>query len=197
MRKIILLLVFLMIQFQLISQNKIHLLKADSNIFTLGISYSKGIIKYEEAEGEADYKFLALNEVDYVKISNRYFGFSPKKMIRINKSFFTGDTILKGAIDACMYYKPKGAGTATFVSAFASGAIIGLIPTIAISISDPKDRNLKIPDSPLKNNSVYIEAYKKQAKKMKQRSTWNGYSKGMAALFTLAIIVQEIIFITM
>ena len=108
----------------------------------------------------------------------------------INSVLAYNDTVFKGAVDACRFYDTKGAQTATFISTFGVGAILGLVPAISISSTNPKDKNLKMPENALKNDVLYNNGYKMQAKKIKQKNTWRGYGNGIAALITLVLILQ-------
>lgn len=174
----------------LFSQSVIHLKASDTVISAEKVYYSSGVLLYKDSIEQRNYKELNFQEVDYIKIRDRYYGLSPKRKVLINTVLAYNDTVFKGAVDACRFYDTKGAQTATFISTFGVGAILGLVPAISISSTNPKDKNLKMPENALKNDVLYNNGYKKQAKKIKQRNTWNGYGGGIAALIVLFYFVQ-------
>jgi hypothetical protein len=99
---------------------------------------------------------------------------------------------LRARADAEEHYKKyKGARWGAAGSAFMGGAILGLIPTIAISTTTPKPSRLDIPDPKMAQNPVYREAYRNQAKRIKSRKTWGGYGLGILAYVGMAIIVAS------
>lgn len=189
-KTIFILLIIISIPLLLSAQNEIHLIATDSIIPASKIYYSDGVLYFKVNKKQKDYQIMNCAEVDYITKKGDYYGLSPKRLIKIKNILLNSDTILKGASDACRYYDTKGAQTATFITTFGVGAILGLVPAISISSTNPKEKNLNMPENSLKNEVLYKDGYKQQAKKIKQKNTWKGYANGVAALFTLALILQ-------
>ncbi|NLN32529.1 MAG: hypothetical protein GX159_02920 [Flavobacteriaceae bacterium] len=82
------------------------------------------------------------------------------------------DLFSLGERDASKYYKGyRGAGTGTLITSLVS-PLIGLIPAISTSSTQPKIENLNYPNEELFKNSQYYEGYTKKAKKIKQGRVW-------------------------
>lgn len=82
------------------------------------------------------------------------------------------DLFSLGESDASKYYKGyRGAGTGTLITGLVS-PLIGLIPAISTSSTQPKIENLNYPNEELFKNSQYYEGYTKKAKKIKQGRVW-------------------------
>lgn len=96
----------------------------------------------------------------------------------------------QGKEDAQEYYtRYKGAKTGAYIGSFLGGAIIGLIPTLIIAGTPPKDRRLGYPDKELMENDRYRRAYIKEAHHIKRKKVWGGYGLGAATLAAVGVIV--------
>ena len=96
---------------------------------------------------------------------------------------------MKGCHDAEKYYNHSCGAVGTGLTSFFSGGILGLVPAIICSASNPKVYNLDIPvGAPLKNKD-YILGYIYKAKKMKQIKVWRGYSAGVVGALAFALLV--------
>jgi len=86
----------------------------------------------------------------------------------------------QGKADADQYYhKYHGARAAASISTVFTGAILGLIPTIACASTPPKDKRLGYPDAGLMKNKEYADAYKREAHHIKKKKVWGGYVTGV------------------
>jgi hypothetical protein len=109
--------------------------------------------------------------------------------VSLNKS--DENMFTKGQRDASLYYKGyKGAGTGTLFSSILS-PILGLIPAIATSSTDPKHNNLSFPDKKLMENSDYFMGYTKKAKKIKQGRVWTNWAIGFGANLVAILILSS------
>jgi len=98
---------------------------------------------------------------------------------------------IKGGADATKYYTDPGGSVGTGIASFATGGILGLIPAIACSSTKPKITNLGLPkDAPVTNRD-YMLGYFFQAKKMKQKKVWTGYTVGILSLFALLLLTKH------
>jgi len=92
-----------------------------------------------------------------------------------NLSQSNEDLFTQGKLDASKYYKGyKGAGTGTLVTSLIS-PLVGLIPAIACSSTQPKEDNLNFPNSDLIKKSNYYNGYTQRAKKIKQGKVWKNW----------------------
>ena len=99
----------------------------------------------------------------------------------------------KGKTDAILYYhgnKPLNIFTA--VISFVDFA--GLIPALITQFNHHiKEKNLHYPDKELWQNSIYKEAYIKQALKIRRKKVWIAFGIGAAILLAIIFIVLLII----
>ncbi len=107
------------------------------------------------------------------------------------KSTEINSTFLKGSSDAEKFYKHPGGSIGTGITSFATGGIAGLIPAIACSATTPKITNLGLPKDALIKNKDYMLGYIFQAKKMKQKKVWTGYSLGILSVFALILLTNH------
>lgn len=91
----------------------------------------------------------------------------------------TEDMYPKGQMNAKRYYtKHSGASTGTLITSLLTGPIIGLIPAIACSSSEPNYDNLGYPSAELMKNTEYSRGYTEAAKKKKSGKVWKNYAFG-------------------
>jgi len=77
------------------------------------------------------------------------------------------DLCFNGQIDATRYYSGyREASSGTAAATIIGGPIIGLIPAIACSTTEPQRRNLTIPEVELAKNQFYYSCYLQEAKKI-------------------------------
>lgn len=98
------------------------------------------------------------------------------------------DLNIKGQIDAARHYKRyKGAATGTLLTSLLS-PVIGLIPAILCSATNPKIENLGYPNEELFKQATYYKAYTKKAKKIKQRKVWSNWGIGLGVNLVVILI---------
>lgn len=86
---------------------------------------------------------------------------------------------LQGTKDAVSYYNGQNSGRVwTGVTSVLTSPILGLIPAIACSSSEPKVENLNFKDSELMKNISYNVAYNEKAHKIKKNKIWKSYGIG-------------------
>lgn len=101
------------------------------------------------------------------------------------------DLNIKGQIDAAHHYKRyKAAATGTLVTSLLS-PVIGLIPAILCSATNPKIENLGYPNEELFKQAAYYKAYTKKAKKIKQRKVWSNWGIGLGVNLVLILILTN------
>jgi hypothetical protein len=95
----------------------------------------------------------------------------------------------KGKRDAQVQYKGKNSGAIwTGAAAVITLPILGLIPALIISNTEPQVENLGVKDQKLFSNSDYKEGYVEVAHKKKKRLVWSGFGVG-TALFAVAFVL--------
>ncbi|WP_439555239.1 hypothetical protein [Dyadobacter sp.] len=98
---------------------------------------------------------------------------------------------IKGQIDAARHYKRyKAAGTGTLITSLVS-PIIGLVPAILYSATNPKIENLGYPNEDLFKQPDYYKAYTKKAKKIKQRKVWSNWGIGFGVNLLVILIIAN------
>jgi len=101
------------------------------------------------------------------------------------------DLNIKGQIDAARHYKRyKGAATGTLLTSLLS-PVIGLIPAILCSSTNPKIENLGYPNEELFKQAAYYKAYTKKAKKIKQRKVWSNWGIGLGVNLVLILVLAN------
>lgn len=99
------------------------------------------------------------------------------------------DLNIKGQIDAARHYKRyKGAATGTLLTSLLS-PVIGLIPAILCSATNPKIENLGYPNEELFKQAAYYKAYTKKAKKIKQRKVWSNWGIGLGVNLVVILVL--------
>ena len=112
----------------------------------------------------------------------------PLQLYTVNKS---EDLNIKGQIDAAHHYKRyKGAAAGTLLTSLLS-PVIGLIPAILCSATNPKIENLGYPNEELFKQAVYYKAYTKKAKKIKQRKVWSNWGIGLGVNLVVILILAN------
>lgn len=113
-----------------------------------------------------------------------------KEDITINSLFDNQELCFKGQQDAERYYTGyRQAATWTAATTILGGAIIGLIPAIACSSSEPQMSSVTVPNSKLFENSTYYHCYKQEAKRIKSRKVWTNFGIGVAIDLAIAILI--------
>lgn len=97
----------------------------------------------------------------------------------------------KGIEDANLYYKGKnsGAGWTAFTTVFTS-PLIGVIPAIACSSTEPSDENLNYMDRELMRDPDYHRAYTQQAHKIKRKKVWSSFGIGTIGWIFVILIAN-------
>ena len=112
----------------------------------------------------------------------------PLQLYTINKS---EDLNIKGQIDAAHHYKRyKGAATGTLLTSLLS-PVIGLIPAVLCSATNPKIENLGYPNEDLFKQATYYKAYTKKAKKIKQRKVWSNWGIGLGVNLVVILVLAN------
>lgn len=102
----------------------------------------------------------------------------------------TENLFMKGQVDAARYYKRyNGAGTGTLITALVS-PLLGLIPAIACSSTEPREINLDYPNSGLMKNPDYYLGYTQKAKKIKQGKVWTNWGIAFGVNIIVVIILN-------
>lgn len=181
-------------------------------ISTLTLSFSQDVITKKSGE-DIQAKVLEINsgEIRYKKFDNLdgpIFVISRKDILMIRyengtKDIFNNDResenisssitksskdlFIQGQTDAAQYYKGyKGAATGTLVTGLIS-PLLGLVPAIACSSTQPNDNNLNYPNADLMKKSDYYDGYTHKAKKIKQGKVWKNW--GIAFGVNLAAVL--------
>lgn len=101
------------------------------------------------------------------------------------------DLYLQGQKDATRYYQGyKGAGTGTLIVSLLS-PLVGLIPAIACSSTQPKDSFLNYPKSDLMKLPDYRNGYTQRAKKIKQGKVWSNWGIAFGVNLIAAVLLQS------
>ncbi|MBN1639386.1 MAG: hypothetical protein JW866_10485 [Ignavibacteriales bacterium] len=110
-----------------------------------------------------------------------------------NSSLNYQDFCFRGQQDASRYYTGySSAATWTGAATILGGAVIGLIPAIACSSSNPERSSLTFPDSELAQNPSYYSCYMQEAKRIKSRKVWTMFGIGVAVdVAIVALIVSS------
>jgi hypothetical protein len=97
---------------------------------------------------------------------------------------------LQGSKDATTYYKGQNSGKVwTAVTSVLTSPVLGLIPAIACSSSEPEQENLNFKDAELMKNTAYNVAYNEKAHKIKKNKIWKNYAIGSGAWLLLIILL--------
>jgi hypothetical protein len=97
---------------------------------------------------------------------------------------------IKGQIDAAKHYRRyKAAATGTLITSLVS-PLIGLVPAVICSATNPKLENLGYPNEELFRQPEYYHAYTKKAKKIKQRKVWANWGIGLGVNLMVIVLVS-------
>jgi len=97
---------------------------------------------------------------------------------------------LQGTKDAGTYYKGRNSGKIwTGVTSVITSPVLGLIPALACSSSEPQQENLNVENEELMKNSSYKAAYHKKAYKIKKNKIWASYGIGSGAWLLLILLL--------
>jgi hypothetical protein len=98
----------------------------------------------------------------------------------------------RGKADAIMNYRGKNSGAGgTAVTVVLTSPLIGLIPAIACSSTEPSDENLKYTNRELMKNADYNRAYTEQAHKIKRKKIWKAFGIGSGIWLGLVLILSS------
>lgn len=102
----------------------------------------------------------------------------------------SSDMAIKGEQDAITNYKGKSSGAGwTATTTILTSPVLGLIPAIACSSTEPSDENLNYKDSELMKNNEYNKAYRKQAHKTKKKKVWSNFGVGSGVWLLLILLL--------
>jgi len=179
MKKIIFTVLTSIFTFTLCFAQDIITKKTSEDIQAKVLEVSTTEIKYKKSDNPNGPIFTILkSEVLMVRYENGTKDiFNEEKKIEAisNLSQSNEDLFTQGKLDASKYYKGyKGAGTGTLVTSLIS-PLVGLIPAIACSSTQPKEDNLNFPNSDLIKKSNYYNGYTQRAKKIKQGKVWKNW----------------------
>lgn len=102
-----------------------------------------------------------------------------------------GDLFVQGKSDASRNYKGyKGAGTGTLITSLIS-PIVGLIPAIACSSTQPKEINLDYPNANLMKKADYYNGYTQKSKKIKQGKVWKNWGIALGVNLVAVLLLTS------
>jgi hypothetical protein len=114
-----------------------------------------------------------------------------KKSENIFPSFSINDYYRQGQADASKYYKGyKQAGTGTLLVGLLS-PLVGLIPAIACSTTQPEEINLNYPNKELMKIPEYYNGYTQKAKKIKQGKVWTNWGIAFGVNLVAVIVLYN------
>jgi hypothetical protein len=180
-------------------------------ICTLTNSFSQDMITKKTSEDiKAKVIEVTINEIKYKKFDNlngplftllksdvlmiRYENGSKDIFNEVQNSVTanasSNDMSIKGKEDAITNYKGKSSGAGwTAAATILTSPVLGLIPAIACSSTEPSDENLNYKESELMKNNDYNRAYTKQAHKTKKKKIWTGFGVGSGAWLLLILLL--------
>ena len=99
------------------------------------------------------------------------------------------DMCEQGKDDSKVNYKGKNSGAGwTCATSIILSPLIGLIPALACSSSEPNDQNLNYKDSKLMKNNKYNQCYTDQAHKTKRKKIWKNFAIGSGIWLVIVIL---------
>ncbi len=175
-------------------------------ICTLTNSFSQDMITKKSSEDiKAKVIEVTINEIKYKKYDNlngplftilksdvlmiRYENGS-KDIFNELQNVSSIDMSIKGKQDAITNYKGKSSGAGwTAAATILTSPVLGLIPAITCSSTEPSDENLNYKDPELMKNNDYNTAYTKQAHKTKKKKIWTSFGVGSGAWLLLILLL--------
>lgn len=197
MKKIILISVYLSISFLSFSQDIIT--KKNGDEIKAKVTEITGTeVKYKKFEYQSGPTYtVSKSEIFMVKYENGSKDIlnevSASPTVNTNTSEANNvDMEEKGKQDAITFYKGKNSGAGgTFAATMLTSPILGLIPAIACSSTEPSDENLNFKDRQLTKNPDYYKGYSKQAHKIKKKKIWTAFGLGSAVYIFLILILSS------
>jgi hypothetical protein len=175
------------------SQDKIFL-KAEENIEAKILEINIDEVKYKKYSNLEGPTFTILkSDIHMIIYENGESEIFKNQLINDEISLYKSDENMfaKGQLDASLYYKGyKGAGAGTLFASLLS-PIVGLIPAIATSSTQPNHNNLSFPNEKFMENSDYFMGYSKKAKKIKQGRVWLNWGIGFGANLVAILILSS------
>jgi hypothetical protein len=166
-------------------------LKNNSKLLTEIVEVGLNDIKYRNYLNPGRITFsIAKSEVDYIIFSDGY-----KQKIEAGDTTKmhepTGNMFIMGKVDAARFYDGyHGASTGTLVVSLLS-PLVGLIPAIACSTTNPKPKNLGYPDTQLFHQIDYKRGYVLQSKRIKSKKVWRNWGIAFGVNIFLVIMTQQ------
>jgi hypothetical protein len=187
-----------------------------TSIFTVTIAYSQDVITKKTSEDiQAKVLEVTTTEIKYKKFDNptgptytllrsevlmiRYENGTKdvfneeKKIVMIDtvsvQTQSGSDLFIQGQTDASRYYNGyREAGTGTLLISLLS-PLVGLIPAIACSSTQPKEINLNYPKADLMKKADYNNGYSQKSRKIKQGKVWTNWGIAFGAnLFAVLLL---------
>lgn len=180
-------------------------------ISTITNSFSQDMITKKSSEDiKAKVIEVTINEIKYKKFDNlngplftilksdvlmiRYENGSKDIFNEVQNSVTanasSNDMSIKGRQDAITNYKGKSSGAGwTAAATILTSPVLGLIPAISCSSTEPSDENLNYKDTELMKNNDYNTAYTKQAHKTKKKKIWTSFGVGSGAWLLLILLL--------
>ena len=179
MRKIILTTLTTILSLTLCFSQDVITKKSGEDIQAKILEVGQTEIKYKKFDNQNGPTFtIVKSEVLMVRYENGtkdIFNEEKKTENVSSSSSSSGDLFIKGKADASRYYNGyKGAGTGTLITSLLS-PLVGLIPAIACSSTQPKEINLNYPNADLMKKSDYYNGYTQKSKKIKQGKVWTNW----------------------
>jgi len=211
MKKTLLITIFIVIELHVFSQDIIYV-KDGTEVKAKIIEITDEFVKYKRFEQqEGPLRSLQISEVFMVIYENgtrEVFKGGGKDIIQnqvpvevavkkenidANLSMDGMDLCFKGQQDAGRYYTGyREAATWTAAATILGGIVIGVIPAIACSSSEPQMSSLTIPNSDLFKNSSYYQCYKQEAKRIKSKKVWTNFAIGAAVDVAVAVFIVSL-----
>jgi hypothetical protein len=117
--------------------------------------------------------------------------FNEAKKIESN-STQNEDLYIQGQSDANKYYKGyKSSGTAVISTSLLLSPLVGLVPAVLCSTTEPQDENLNYPSSELMKKTEYSNGYRQKAKKIKQNKVWKNWGIGFGINLALLLALSS------
>ena len=156
-------------------------MRSGENILVKVIEVGTTEVKYKKLDNLSGPIFSILkSDLLIVKYENGIKeDFSSIKKIEEN-NFSALDPSSLGKLDAQRFY--TGYKTAATIALISNFAYIPIIPSLVFSIAAtskiPKDENLNYPSISLMQNEQYVNSYRQEAKKIKNRKIWRSFAAG-------------------